>query len=175
MITVDFIIANQDRHNTNYGFIRNAETLEWSGLSPNFDCGASLWYDTVEVGSEVECMPFQPTHDGQIKLVDDFSWLDLRCLNEIDCLIVGMFYDCPTIDEARAKAIASAVRERVNIVEQLSRGKSLHEIKGYSRRISRYYLPSTNESILVQLNENIKITEDKNNAYAQKKSYDREL
>jgi hypothetical protein len=42
MLTVDFIIANQDRHFNNFGALRNAETLEWAGLAPVFDCGTSL-------------------------------------------------------------------------------------------------------------------------------------
>ncbi len=48
MLTLDYIIANGDRHYNNFGFIRNAETLEWQGLAPIFDSGASLWHNTQE-------------------------------------------------------------------------------------------------------------------------------
>ena len=34
MLKVDYIIANEDRHYNNFGFIRNADTLEWLGLAP---------------------------------------------------------------------------------------------------------------------------------------------
>ena len=34
MLTVDFIIANTDRHYNNFGFLRNPDTLEWIGLCP---------------------------------------------------------------------------------------------------------------------------------------------
>lgn len=36
MIVLDYIIANEDRHFNNFGLLRNAETLEWSGAAPIF-------------------------------------------------------------------------------------------------------------------------------------------
>ena len=45
MLTVDCIIANSDRHFNNFGFIRNADTLEWEGLAPVYDTGTSLFHD----------------------------------------------------------------------------------------------------------------------------------
>ena len=41
MLTLDYIIANEDRHYTNFGFVRNVETLDWLGTAPVFDCGTS--------------------------------------------------------------------------------------------------------------------------------------
>ena len=43
MLAVDYLIANDDRHLHNFGAVRNAETLEWLGLAPVFDCGNSMW------------------------------------------------------------------------------------------------------------------------------------
>jgi hypothetical protein len=134
MLTVDFIIANEDRHNTNYGFIRDAETLEWRGLAPIYDCGASLWYNSHEVRPEVCCMPFRKTHDDQIKLVKDFSWFNSGGLTDADELVMGILSSCDTVDENRRVAIAKAVKDRVHIIEQLAIGKSLYQIKGRSFR-----------------------------------------
>ncbi|MCH5185984.1 MAG: excisionase [Oscillospiraceae bacterium] len=47
MFAVDYIIANSDRHLRNFGAIRNAETLEWIGFAPLFDCGTSLWFNQI--------------------------------------------------------------------------------------------------------------------------------
>lgn len=47
MITLDYIIANEDRHLNNFGAIRNAETLEWIGMAPIYDSGSSLGYDKI--------------------------------------------------------------------------------------------------------------------------------
>jgi len=45
MLVLDYLIANEDRHWGNFGAVRNAETLDWIGLAPVFDCGNSLWYN----------------------------------------------------------------------------------------------------------------------------------
>ncbi|MCL2798190.1 MAG: HipA domain-containing protein, partial [Firmicutes bacterium] len=43
MLTLDFIIVNVDRHYNNFGFIRDANTLEWQSAAPIYDCGTSMW------------------------------------------------------------------------------------------------------------------------------------
>ena len=45
MITVDYLLVNEDRHQNNFGVIRNAETLEYLGPAPLYDSGTSLWSD----------------------------------------------------------------------------------------------------------------------------------
>jgi hypothetical protein len=47
MLTLDYIIANEDRHFNNFGVIRDAETLEWIGTAPVFDSGTSMWYNKI--------------------------------------------------------------------------------------------------------------------------------
>lgn len=79
------MIANEDRHFNNFGLIRNAETLEWIGVAPIFDCGSSLWHRTLETqikpkSPSLSCKPFKKTHSEQLKLVNDFSWIDLNKL-----------------------------------------------------------------------------------------------
>ena len=43
MITLDYIIANTDRHYNNFGLIRDATTLKWISMAPVFDSGTSMW------------------------------------------------------------------------------------------------------------------------------------
>ena len=45
MNMLDYITANTDRHYGNFGFVRNAETLEWIGVAPNFDTGNAMFYE----------------------------------------------------------------------------------------------------------------------------------
>jgi len=45
MMVLDYLIANEDRHQNNFGVVRNAETLEYLGTAPIFDSGTSLWFD----------------------------------------------------------------------------------------------------------------------------------
>ncbi len=45
MNMLDYITANTDRHYGNFGFLRNADTLEWVGNAPNFDTGNAMFYE----------------------------------------------------------------------------------------------------------------------------------
>lgn len=76
MLVVDSIIANSDRHYNNFGFVRNADTLEWKGLAPVFDTGTSMFHDSSIydlkqgiAGSpcKIAAKPFAKTHEEQIK------------------------------------------------------------------------------------------------------------
>ena len=54
MIVLDYLIVNEDRHQNNFGVVRNAETLEYLGAAPIYDSGTSLWFDKP-TGMVVEC------------------------------------------------------------------------------------------------------------------------
>lgn len=117
MLVVDYIIANEDRHYNNFGFIRNADTLQWLGLAPVYDSGTSLWYNTQRVGSHVECKPFRKDHSEQIKLVNDLTWFDQNALNGLDSEILEILSSSEEVDESRRKAIAKSVLERVSHIK----------------------------------------------------------
>jgi hypothetical protein len=119
MLTVDYLIANEDRHWGNFGFVRNAETLLWQGLAPVYDNGTSLWFDARFVGMPVGSKPFRKTHEEQIKLVSDLSWFNADKLKDLDEEITEIFKSAPDVDIARREAIASAVMERGKQVEQM--------------------------------------------------------
>ena len=118
MLTLDYIIANEDRHYNNFGFIRNAETLEWLGLAPVFDSGTSLWYNTARVGSLTESKPFKKTHGEQIKLVNDLSWFDYKALNGLADEIVKIFEASENVDETRSQRIAESVMARAKQIQE---------------------------------------------------------
>ena len=87
MIIVDYLMVNEDRHQNNFGLIRDVRTLKFISVAPIFDTGTALWHNqpTHIMGSLVylECKPFKRTHEEQLKLVTDFSWLDFDKLNGI--------------------------------------------------------------------------------------------
>jgi hypothetical protein len=120
MITLDYIIANEDRHCTNFGFVRNAETLVWLGAAPIFDCGTSLWHSALDIGEPRKCQPFAKTHEEQIKLVSDFSWFNAGALKGLEREIIEIFSKSRVISESRAKAIAEAVHNQADAVERLT-------------------------------------------------------
>ena len=116
MITLDYIIANEDRHFTNFGFVRNAETLDWLGAAPLYDCGTSLWHNALDIGEKRKCQPFAKTHEEQIKLVSDFNWFNAGALKGIEQEIIEIFSSSSVVSEIRAKAIAKAVLDRADAV-----------------------------------------------------------
>ena len=120
MLTLDYIIANEDRHYTNFGFVRNAETLDWLGVAPIFDSGTSLWHNALNIGEPRKCQPFAKTHVEQIKLVSDFSWFDIGALTGLEQEIAEIFSKSPIVNESRAKAIAKAVLNRAGTIEMKS-------------------------------------------------------
>jgi len=119
MLTLDYIIANEDRHYNNFGFLRNAESLEWIGFAPIYDSGTSLWYNTQRVGAVVEAKPFRKNHDEQIKLVQNLNWFDYDSLKDIAAYCAEIFARSSTIAHERAEAIGNAVMRRAGLVEQM--------------------------------------------------------
>lgn len=118
MLVVDYIIANEDRHQNNFGLVRNAETLEWIGAAPIYDSGSSLGYDklTSQILSEdkIECKPFRKTHEQQIKLVSSFDWVDFGALDGLGDEMRGILNAAGKyMDEDRKSAIIASVEKRI--------------------------------------------------------------
>lgn len=124
MIVLDYLIVNEDRHQNNFGVVRNAETLEYLGAAPIYDSGTSLWFDkpTGMVGSgRVTCKPFKDRHEEQIKLVSSFDWLDLSKLDGIEEEWMELTKGSLFLDEARRIAVARALRGRIEMLKESSR------------------------------------------------------
>lgn len=127
MITLDYLIANEDRHLNNFGLLRNAKTLEWLGFAPIYDSGSSLGYDKVagqiRTERDVECKPFKKHHTEQLKLVTDFSWIDFDRLADVDELITKTLSADGAkeyMDDNRIKAVAETTTRRIQNLMQLS-------------------------------------------------------
>lgn len=124
MIVLDFLIANEDRHQNNFGLVRYANTLEWLGAAPIYDSGSSLGYDKltgqIKPFQGIECKPFKKSHLEQLKLVTSFRWLDLTALIGAEEDILETFADAGAyIDDTRQQAIVSSFRQRVDYLADL--------------------------------------------------------
>lgn len=123
MIVLDYLIANEDRHQNNFGVIRNAETLEYLGGAPIYDSGTSLWFNKpwtlINGEAKVPCKPFKNSHEEQIKLVRSFDWLDLSALNGIDMEFREIVKGSLFIDRARCDAICKGICERVEFLRDV--------------------------------------------------------
>lgn len=129
MLVLDYIIANTDRHWNNFGVIRNADTLCYIDIAPIYDSGTSMWVNesekTINPKDKVKSKPFRKFHDEQIKLVKDFSWLDLSKLDGIEdeyMKILNKVIDDES-QNVRNKKLCNALRQRVDMLkEMLQRG-----------------------------------------------------
>lgn len=123
MMVLDYLIANEDRHQNNFGAVRNAETLEWQGAAPIYDSGSSLWFTKplalIHSGAKVPCKPFKTTHAEQIGLVRSFDWLDLNALYDIDEEFRELTRGSMFIDAARCDALCTALRNRVEMLAEI--------------------------------------------------------
>ena len=123
MVVLDYLIVNEDRHRNNFGVIRRADTLEYLGAAPIFDSGTSLWFDKptalIRADAKVTCKPFKTTHEEQLKLVTDFSWLDLSALNGITDEWCEIVKDSLFVDKARREAICTSLSQRIKMLENL--------------------------------------------------------
>lgn len=125
MIVVDYIIANEDRHQNNFGLVRDANTLEWLYLAPIYDSGSSLGYDKLTnqilSGKTIECKPFKKTHEEQLNLVTSFDWIDFGALKGIDKDIKEVFANAGEyIDENRVNAIISSIESRIEYLQGIA-------------------------------------------------------
>lgn len=122
MLVVDFLIANVDRHWNNFGVLRNADTLEWIGMAPIFDCGSSMWSEQPTGRIDVEDLatpskPFQKNHKDQIRLVKDLSWIQWNRLKEMEELCAKVFSWNPFMDDFRREKLRRALAGRVRWLE----------------------------------------------------------
>ena len=142
MLAVDYIIANEDRHWNNFGCVRNAETLEWSGLAPVYDSGASLWYNTQRVGSRIESNPFRKDPIEQIKLADDLAWFDIGALKGLEDEIQEIFSASKEVERERSERIAKAAVQRAGHVERMRLEQERREDRSSLGRRTALFTPS---------------------------------
>jgi len=123
MLILDFIIANDDRHYNNFGLVRNADTLEWISVAPIYDSGTSMWckeFPSEFNNGREESKPFRSTHEKQIQLVHDFSWLDLDSLDGIEdeyATILSESVADPSELSERNNRLCRALRSRINMLK----------------------------------------------------------
>jgi hypothetical protein len=131
MIVVDYTIGNTDRHWSNFGVIRNANTLKAERLAPLYDNGASFFTKIhhMAIPSKnrfLTCQSFKRQQNDNIKLVRDFSWIKKETVKELPDLVEQTLSQNKFIDNARRSAIKNGIRERIQMLERhISRNKGL--------------------------------------------------
>ena len=122
MIVCDDILANHDRHWRNFGLIRNIETLEYRP-APLFDNGSSLWCNVDESvllreDFSFSTKPFYEDPKRQLRLVNDFSWLDFSALDGFVDEARGILEKNPALVR-RIDAICEGIQRRIDRLVRL--------------------------------------------------------
>ena len=155
MLVLDYLIANEDRHLGNFGFIRDVNTLQYLGPAPIFDNGTSLWCNSREskLGEAVKAKPFFTSHEQQLALVKHWESYDFSGLAEAGDIVAEVFASAneEECSAKRKKLLTQAVRERVRAISlyqarrqgKLSHAvivKELQQLKMNTEPIFYYYL-----------------------------------
>lgn len=121
MLVVDYLIVNGDRHWNNFGVIRDAQTLEYLGMAPIYDSGASLWYNVptqaIDASTEnLPAKPFRKAQDSQLELVSSFDWFVPESLYGLGDELWDIFENAPTIDVSRRDVLCRAIEKRAELL-----------------------------------------------------------
>ncbi len=112
MLALDYLIRNTDRHTTNFGAIRDINTLKFVGMAPVFDSGTSLWHDvSTEVISPFNKFKTRPFHEDpkkQLKLISSFDNFDLTKLKNISSKFNDLLIQSPTISAIRRERLCNS-------------------------------------------------------------------
>ncbi|WP_149554517.1 HipA domain-containing protein [Treponema pectinovorum] len=130
MNVLDYITANIDRHYGNFGFIRDADTLEWKGVAPIFDTGNSMFYEyptsdlrrSSSLMENVISKNFSQTQKKQIiKFANQEAYLnlDFSKLNGIGEYYKNIIGINPKVDKERAELLSKMLIQRIENVQNL--------------------------------------------------------
>ncbi len=120
MLAVDFIIANTDRHLRNFGFIRNADTLEWLGLAPVYDSEKSLFLNKVlpktsYAAIDIPARPFKDNQAEQFNLLDrkNLKSLPLENVSDIPVWFDSLLQKNVFISKERRTLLCENLKNRI--------------------------------------------------------------
>ena len=81
--------------------------------------GTALQENLIKpISPSISSKPFKKTHNEQIKLVKDFSWLDLDNLNGIESIADEILSQSEYISKARKNVLCNAIKQRVQLLRE---------------------------------------------------------
>jgi len=120
LICLDYLMMNEDRHWSNFGFVRNINTLKFEGPAPVFDNGNSLWYKIADYIPEHydHALMFRKKHEKEIKLVKASPPIDFDGIAKLPATAEELLRTAPHISKQRAHMIASNIEKRIMMLKQ---------------------------------------------------------
>jgi len=123
MMILDYLILNHDRHFKNFGILRDSQTLNPICTAPIFDSGSSLYHEDGITSIKLPEKPKMRTEcfdtlDNQLKLIKNWSWLDMQKLDGVAEECKELLLSVPTVEKERANKIADVMKERIRQIEE---------------------------------------------------------
>lgn len=124
MVFLDYIIGNVDRHFGNFGFMRNADTLQWLGPAPVFDTENAMFFEYptsdlrkgIGIMDNVICRSFAAKQSDCIKRFAKYIYsqsLDFSKLDGINEYYMNILGQNPKDDEERSKLLTELLMIRI--------------------------------------------------------------
>ena len=132
---LDFIIANEDRHSFNIGFLRNADTLEWIGLAPVYDSGKSMFLNKLDFEMDmissfhIPSKPFEETQYKQFQMLPMeklSSAIDFDRLKDIHKWYKDFLAPLRRLSAEKKAALVRKLDERIAEAQELLAAKVSH-------------------------------------------------
>jgi hypothetical protein len=124
MITLDFLIGNVDRHQGNYGILRDSDTLKWLGIAPIFDNGNSLFFDYENEDAQYFSVDsfskaFRDNNRLNLQLIDYPQWYDKNKTNGITDIVASGLKQNEKLKPKRIDKVVEVIKERLRIFEDI--------------------------------------------------------
>jgi len=122
MMSIDFIVGNEDRHKGNFGILRNSDNLKWLKIAPIFDNGNCLFFDCdndelKEKGIDSLGKAFGDSNRLNLELIENIEWYNKNSDAIINIIGQGLRYNEKLKDE-RIDNIIDITKKRLNIFEE---------------------------------------------------------
>ena len=131
-ILSDYSITNIDRHFSNFGVLRDVNSLKFIGMAPIFDNGNSMFFnssipDSIDKISHITVNSFVSKEINLLKYVKDFNLIDISKLPDED-FIMHSLNICDELNSARKKQIIETYNKKNDIICKLQRGNTISSI-----------------------------------------------
>ena len=123
-LIVDYLVFNRDRHLGNLGFLRDSESLRFTGVAPVYDSGSSriLEGKLPEEGPDVQVNSLYKTESEVISHIRDFNSIDASLLPSAEeyrrLLDLGR-----NLSQSRKDKLCKLYKERISHLERLQQSQ----------------------------------------------------
>lgn len=146
---VDVAIRNEDRHWSNFGIVRDAQTLRWKRAMPLFDFGNSLWFDSATDAQEPTSMFSGRVLMQDIDYVRSISTRQISAIRQLPDMARHILRESGMPHETQT-SIVRDLEQRCSTIERklivkLEADQRCHNCQNGSTTYTRTSRPSTSE------------------------------